>query len=497
MKKLKFALFFSVLTLFTSCIKEPSTLSEGKSVDSKEEMDAYIFETLKKTDEPFDWNKVSDEMLFKALKYSNMTMVVGYSDGVNTDLSLKNKLMDNITEIVNAHSDAKLKQADIFPYRDDELGFFNVKISNQKMVSEIRKLPGITFTQVSEYVVDEKYLGEFDYSYGGNPAARTSNGMILDPFNEEIDYLTQVNNYESSYYTIIKRHNMEKVYLDHKIFGEGVAMAVLDNGIVDWAYDLFLNNGYGARNALGFYTPDFLNPNAQPDGISPQPTDAFGIAALFEAQVLHGSGMIRSMVILAPNADITIVRASTAIIILFQDQIVSLVKAIKAMANDSEIRLVSMSMGTFFNDGRIANAINLYYSKGKLMTCAAGTSFKEIKKSLGIIFPASLPTTVSVTGISNREDTGGEFVASETAHFGRRNDFCVERSAASSEATSRFAGMLTLIWSANPQLTREQVLDIAIKSSYFYQNNNGKKDPKFGWGTIDVTQAVEMALATK
>ncbi len=73
-------------------------------------------------------------------------------------------------------------------------------------------------------------------------------------------------------------------------------------------------------------------------------------------------------------------------------------------------------------------------------------------------------------------------------------DFCVEKSAASSEATARMVGIFALIWSANPTLSREQVMDIAIRSSYFYQLQ-GAKDPKFGWGTVDALQAVEMALA--
>jgi hypothetical protein len=71
----------------------------------------------------------------------------------------------------------------------------------------------------------------------------------------------------------------------------------------------------------------------------------------------------------------------------------------------------------------------------------------------------------------------------------------VERNQASSEATSAMAGMVTLIWSAKPSLTPQQIRDILIQSSYFYQNNNGQKHPKFGWGTVDALQAFEMALS--
>ncbi|MEZ5022279.1 MAG: S8 family serine peptidase [Chitinophagales bacterium] len=72
-------------------------------------------------------------------------------------------------------------------------------------------------------------------------------------------------------------------------------------------------------------------------------------------------------------------------------------------------------------------------------------------------------------------------------------DFCVEKSAASSEATARMMGMFALLWSANPDMTREEVMDIMIQSSHFYQLQ-GQKDLDFGWGTVDMLQAVDAAM---
>jgi serine protease len=282
--------------------------------------------------------------------------------------------------------------------------------------------------------------------------------------------------------------------LKYKKYGEGIGIAVIDNGIAPEYYDLYLSNGYGDRNVAGFYTPLWFLPNAQPDGIHPLPTDILGISQLIEGQWLHGAGMMESALVYAPSSDFIVARSSYAILLLFADQIVCTARAISAMADNPSVHITNMSMGMIFIDNRIGNAVRKYASKGKIMACAAGTSFKEIKKTLGIVYPASMPQTIAVTGISNRESTNGEFVAGETAHFGRRNDYCVEQSAASSEATARFVGMLALIWSANPSLTSTQVEEIVKQSSYFYQNNNGQKDTKFGWGTVDVLQAFEMAM---
>ena len=48
--------------------------------------------------------------------------------------------------------------------------------------------------------------------------------------------------------------------------------------------------------------------------------------------------------------------------------------------------------------------------------------------------------------------------------------------------------MIGLLWSANPELTREQIIDILIRSSSNYRRL-GRKDPVFGWGKIDMYQA--------
>ena len=48
--------------------------------------------------------------------------------------------------------------------------------------------------------------------------------------------------------------------------------------------------------------------------------------------------------------------------------------------------------------------------------------------------------------------------------------------------------MIGLLWPANPQLTREQIIDILIRNSGNYRRL-GRKDPVFGWGKNDIYQA--------
>ncbi|MCO6496654.1 MAG: S8/S53 family peptidase, partial [Chitinophagaceae bacterium] len=179
--------------------------------------------------------------------------------------------------------------------------------------------------------------------------------------------------------------------------------------------------------------------------------------------------------------------------ILVPSQVLGVAYSILAMAQDPDVRVLSMSMGSIFRIYQLEGAIDYLNSQGKILVSAAGTSFPFIKDLIGVVFPASYEPVVAATGIENREETGGEFVLGQSAHGGPQVDITIEREGSSSEATSGFAGMLALIWSANPSLTREEVLDIAVRSTWFYQQN-GQKHPVFGWGTPDVLWAVEEAL---
>ena len=48
--------------------------------------------------------------------------------------------------------------------------------------------------------------------------------------------------------------------------------------------------------------------------------------------------------------------------------------------------------------------------------------------------------------------------------------------------------MIALLWSANPALTREQIIDILIRNSSQGRSGAGK-DPALGWGKVDMYQA--------
>lgn len=493
--RIKNLFFLAFITLFVSCIKEDSVYTSSL-ITQKSDLDDFVYDKILSTNEPFDWETLDDENLFKSLEFSDNILVVGYSDGINTDVSLRDKLLSKIYQLEGKSPSALGELDDVLIYKDDVLGFFSVKINKISTLKSIRKESKVLFAQPNEYVLDLKRFGFEVGTSQSNTASSKINatGTFINPFDENKDYLTQVEEYDDKIYTKMIRHNVDKVYQKYGIYGEGIGVAILDNGILPEFSNFFENSGFGERENLGFFNPLWKLNNSQPDGISPQSDDLLGISQLIEGLWTHGSDMMSAVLLIAPNSNIKTARSSSLVALLFADGIIGVSKALTYLANDDEIQVASMSMGTVFVDNRIGNAVRLFNSKGKILCCAAGTFLEPFKKALGVLYPANMPQTIAVTGIEDRTTTDGEFIVGSTAHTGRRVDFCVERNQASSEATSTMAGMFTLIWSANPSLTSTQIVDIATESSYFYQNNNQQKNVKFGWGTVDVFQAFEMAI---
>jgi len=317
--------------------------------------------------------------------------------------------------------------------------------------------------------------------------------MVLDPLSE-VPYPDQVAAVDGGLRTVMRRHNMESAYVEHGVFGDDIGLSIIDNGLLPDRTDFFYNNGYGDRYQSGYYNPLWFFPWTNPDGDQPRPTDVFGISQLFyDTYYVHGSEMMKMGVTLAPNANIHAVRGSTWTVIVTPGQANGIADAIMAAADDPTVDVISMSMGTIIQFNEIRLAIEYFHSKGKLFVTSAGSTAVIINELLGVLYPGILPETVVATALQNREHTDGEFIVGEGSHGGPENDFVVENTHSSSVACSRTAGMITLVWSANPELTREELMDVLIRSSHFYREI-GQKDPFFGWGPIDVGLAVELAM---
>jgi len=161
-----------------------------------------------------------------------------------------------------------------------------------------------------------------------------------------------------------------------------------------------------------------------------------------------------------------------------------------------------MSMGRITSSSQVADAINYAYGKGKLMFCAAGTSFSWAAGWYGVVFPAWLSNVNAVTGVKENNVNS----TCETCHSGSETDFTVVMEKAStnlhqlslamqgdvpstvggsSVSTATMSGIAALVWSRFPGYTRDQVLNKLIQSSSKYPN----KSSSLGWGNVNADVA--------
>ena len=152
-----------------------------------------------------------------------------------------------------------------------------------------------------------------------------------------------------------------------------------------------------------------------------------------------------------------------------------------------------MSMAGPISFNQMTTAIKYFNNQNKIMIAAAGSSVPIVRDLLGMLYPGRNPHTISVTGIYDFDETNGQMVLGINAHGGIRNDFVTEDAESSSTGTSYFAGMLAVIWSINPALHRDVLIQMVIEHSNFYQTQ-GSKHSKFGWGKVDM---FELALSVE
>ena len=171
-------------------------------------------------------------------------------------------------------------------------------------------------------------------------------------------------------------------------------------------------------------------------------------------------------------------------------------------ANRADVKIISMSMGKITSSSQLSDAIKYAYGKGKLMFCAAGTSFSWTASWYGVIFPAYMAEVNAVTGV--RDDNFNTNCTD--CHKGSETDFTVVMEKASNErhpitlamtgdvpstvggssvSTASMSGIAALVWSRFPTYTRDQVLNKLTTNAANYPTRNSN----FGWGNVNVDAA--------
>ncbi|NDB53950.1 MAG: hypothetical protein EB025_07740, partial [Chitinophagaceae bacterium] len=285
-------------------------------------------------------------------------------------------------------------------------------------------------------------------------------------------------------------------YPDHGILdawrfvsGKGIKVFLIDTGVSYSQENLgsAFNQGFsGARTLERIVTlPRQRFLGVINVGPVETPEDRCGHGTAMAGVLAAPRGTDGNVAGIAYNVNLITCRASSDVFIDEAREVKGVSDAFTRAAQLADVRIISMSMGRITVSSQIRDAIQYAHAKGKMIFCAAGTSFSFTAGWAGVIFPASLPEVQAVTGVQQQSN----FTACENCHSGPEVDFVVVMERAndhktpltvsdrgddpstiggSSVATASMAGMAALVWSRYPSASRDQILTMLERHSSYY-----------------------------
>jgi serine protease len=509
MKKITLILFTSLLIFRCSDpgeIKDPLVQKQNPRLIPKKQIDEFIISALH-THNKFEWSMASDEIIWSAAMQSDSIVTIGYKPALEKEISARmatinvhsepwrearQVVLDEILTMTNTMSKSKIKN--IAAYVHDVLPYVEIKVTEIEVITRLRSLETVRYVEPLSYTVQKQQ------SNGANERTESDSGCSNDPdFNiPELDFITTTPNakiaWNYPYMQIEQAWNFST--------GRGITVGLIDTGISP--NQSKLGGEFNSGESSGRYIEKYGTfvsswwPWASVDG----PNDQCGHGTAMAGVIASPRSTSGSSVGVAYNCNLIVYRASGDVIINGGKEKTGVANAMIALANRSDVRVISMSLGDIISNSNVADAVRYAYGKDKLIFCAAGTS-TNFTNWFGVIFPASMSETVAVTGIK-----AGSYTKCDVCHSGSKVDFTIvmERSGnskhpitltmsgsqpstvgGSSVATATAAGIAALVWARNPAWTRSQVLEKLKQSAGLYPT----RDSEYGWGTLNALAAVQ------
>ena len=496
-------LFLLSLIVFSSCSKEVSQDKNSIVIPENQKtpltpaqinakIDGFIATTGS-----FNWSDADSQLLWSATIHGNNVITIGFGNSKNDfqrTKSLNNaQIQKELLSIILKYEATALDK--ILISADPDLNLIDVFISKQETIIALRQSSYIRYIEPADY----KYIEVRNAQ--NRSSAGTSSGCGFDAeILDTADYTSTTPNAKIPW--TFTQHNIPNAW--NISTGAGVTIGIVDTGVSpnQSLLGANFNNGFSSGRTIeknGVYV----------DSIWPWSTTTDGVNDLCG----HGTSMASTAaaprndrglpVGVAYNANLITYRAAYNVVLDGYQEQEGVKKAFTALANNTKVKIISMSMGYIFSVGKIEDAIKFAYGKGKLIFCAAGTS-TSFTTFVGVIFPAWMSETVAVTGVKE----GTVYQACSDCHTGSKVEFTVamQRAASgntvpvasyyenqndyiggSSVATATTAGIAALVWSKNPTWTRDQVLTKMRQSASLYPNRNAE----FGYGNINAFLAVQ------
>jgi subtilisin family serine protease len=473
---------------------------------STENINDFIFDKLAATGR-FEWASAPDAMVWSALQHTDKLISIGYKPaayswndegiaGINVNDPVWKNAKEALVQIVLASEqklDKNITREKILLLEDEQLPFINMTVQNPETIKLLRGSNLVRYAEPMAYEPKPAVTPDSDSGCGSNTA---QSGLT-----EGVDYTTITPGTKQSWNYAY--HNIPNAWTQST--GAGIKIFIIDTGC---EYDQENLGGSFNQGASSGRTVEKIVtlPRATifgiPTGSVETPDDGCGHGTSMSGVAAAPRGIDGAACGVAYNSNLVTCRAGQDVLIDASREVTGVTNAYKNAANRADVKIISMSMGRITGSSQISDAINLASANGKLMFCAAGTSFGWSAGWYGVIFPAWLSNVNAVTGV--RDNNYNQNCTS--CHKGSETDFTIVMEKASNErhpltlamsgdapstvggssvATATAAGIAALVWSKYPSYTRDQVLSKLITTSANYPTKNSS----YGWGNMNAGAA--------
>ncbi len=477
----------------TSCKKETTekiATPEEQEIQLTGKQVAQVIKNIYDLEGSFDWNKVSANVLYSAVMAGEKNVLtIGYGNYEDYTKKQKSaetrKAFQSILDIVS-QTEGKSKEESLL-LDDDELQYVDIVITKKETVERLRKLKNIRYLEPATYEYfkyEEQTKSDSGCSKGAETISSSDytslNTGAKVPWNYSIHKINQAWNYSK---------------------GRGITVGVIDTGVSQYQANLNakFDDYYSGRYIQKYGT--FIDSawwwSTNYDG----PYDRCGHGTSTASAIAAPNNNNYQPIGVAYECNLVAYRGTEDVVLNDYHEKKGVTEALKALANRSDVKIISMSIGYPWSIGNVKDAVKYAYAKGKLIFAAGGTS-TTYTNWYPVIFPASMSETVAVTGV----EEGSGYDECDVCHKGSQIIFTyvMERGnnhhqpvlgfynntasyfGGSSVATASTAGIAALVWARYPSWNRDQVLNRMKWAADFYPN----KHSDFGYGNIDALKAV-------
>ena len=501
------------LLLCFGCAKETAVFTPIDQADpiDRTDINQRLYEALEKQG-TYNWAQADDELLWSAGMQSDSIFALGYQPAGFTNIESQmhridlnsaqwqaplNALLQDILTGEQA-LDPTLTRTDLLPMGPPRgTPSLSVRITNAETIQRLRTRAEVRYLEPMGYELPP---------IGGQVSVRSSSGCggAVPNYNlNPADYQNIAPNVKQSWHHATS--NVSGAWSNST--GSGVTVAVIDSGTsfsqenLGSAFNSGYSQGRSVERVSTFYTGWWWwRSLTSPDDDCGHGTQMAGLATA-------PRGADGNAVGIAYGANLLGIKAVEDVVISSSDEKEGVKDALILAANRGDVKVISMSLGTPFYSGTVADGVYYAYNQGKLMLVAAGTSLSWTSW-YPVTFPANMSQCTAVTGVRDsyplqkcnvcHDGSEVEFVvmmqragnsdrtALSLAEYSNQPQYI----SGSSAATASMAGIAALVYATNPGASRGAVLNALRVNGSNYPN----KDSDLGWGVVNAQGAVTSPL---